>query len=308
MGVFMHKLLFLLVVLLVTNGLGSTVFAASNVNLLVDSTLGKVDGVKVNLKNRPLLINGVTYVSVRDIAILHNIDISWNPQGFITLTSENTIVDMGVNSSILTVNGEQVVLSFPVISQNAVVYAPLRGLASVLRLDLDYSDGHIWLYSVSDAVYSRNDVPSSSSSGVSSVTHSVYEKDKDLLEGYLYRYEKAGKVLGYSSDLKSARKEAIKRGYILINQDTATSVALKTVGMFQVYANADLLGEFKQYLDALSVAKKRGTRVEYYNTIVWKTTYDSSKLLNVQNILQMPSLPRGCEVTSLAIMSFWRSA
>ncbi|OIJ20997.1 hypothetical protein BKP45_07335 [Anaerobacillus alkalidiazotrophicus] len=62
---------------------------------------------------------------------------------------------------------------------------------------------------------------------------------------------------------------------------------------------------FEQFSKAVSTAKKHGTSVYFYdqNYVVWeKTNSLPPRILQVPLILQFPDLPRGAEVTSLAML------
>ncbi|WP_245805765.1 C39 family peptidase [Bacillus alkalicellulosilyticus] len=75
---------------------------------------------------------------------------------------------------------------------------------------------------------------------------------------------------------------------------------------FSIYKDGYLVDSFPQYKDAVSFAKSiDGGEVHYQDAgIVWNDIDEmpSNILLDIPVINQLPELPRGCEVTSLAML------
>lgn len=82
---------------------------------------------------------------------------------------------------------------------------------------------------------------------------------------------------------------------VYIPEDEPFAVKLNDVDIFF----------FETYKDAVDIAKQFGRHVYFrdFETIVWKRTYGiPNRVIQAPLFLQMPELPRGCEVTSLAMM------
>ncbi|MGZ9584871.1 C39 family peptidase [Paenibacillus marinisediminis] len=76
---------------------------------------------------------------------------------------------------------------------------------------------------------------------------------------------------------------------------------------YAVYQNSRYVRQMDSYSDAVNFAKQltNGKIIHKNGTVVWESLSDQNRnsiMINIPNILQMPELPRGCEVTALAML------
>lgn len=121
-----------------------------------------------------------------------------------------------------------------------------------------------------------------------------------------YIIEKAGKVIASTDTLNEAIAEAKK---------TKRTIAINTYTDEWVYADfnpfliitENAIHDFENLKDAVRYAKQNHYEKIYYkdtNTVIWEANIEiiQDTLLEVPLINQLPELPRGCEVTSLAMV------
>jgi uncharacterized protein YvpB len=72
---------------------------------------------------------------------------------------------------------------------------------------------------------------------------------------------------------------------------------------FQVYDQNQFIYQSNNYLEALRLAKTfKNSKIALGHQIIWDRQMKDAEKLNVKRISQLPRLPRGCEVTSLAML------
>ena len=125
-----------------------------------------------------------------------------------------------------------------------------------------------------------------------------------------YIIKKAGKVIDNADTLEEAvtKAERVKRG-IAVNTFDDTWVYSDLYPFMIITDNA--IHDFKQFDEAVRYAKKNGYEEIYYKNdkdIIWTSNISlkSDTILEVPLIKQLPELPRGCEVTSLAMILKYR--
>ena len=124
-----------------------------------------------------------------------------------------------------------------------------------------------------------------------------------------YIITKADQVVGSADTLEEAMEKAkdIKRS-IVINTYNNEWVYCDLESYFIITETA--IHDFSNFYDAYIYAKENGHVAIYHESntnIIWETkaTLTNTKL-EIPLILQMPELPRGCEVTSLAMILKYR--
>lgn len=125
-----------------------------------------------------------------------------------------------------------------------------------------------------------------------------------------YIIKKAGKVIDQADTLEEAvtKAEQTKRG-IAINTFNDTWVYSDLYPFMIITDNA--IHDFKGFKEAFKYAKNNGYTEIYYQddeNIIWTENINLKEdtILDVPLINQLPELPRGCEVTSLAMILKYR--
>ena len=121
-----------------------------------------------------------------------------------------------------------------------------------------------------------------------------------------YIIKKAGRIIASTDTLDEAIEEAKK---------SKRSIAINTYTDQWVYSDfnpfliltEDAVHDFEDFKDALQYAKANGYERIYYkdkSTVIWEAAIQEIQdtYLDVPLINQLPELPRGCEVTSLAMI------
>lgn len=124
--------------------------------------------------------------------------------------------------------------------------------------------------------------------------------------GYKYVIKRSGKIVAGANK----HQEAIEKA-----KEISRSIAINTYTNEWIYTNLkpfiiiteDATHDFETFKEAYNYAKRNGYRKIYYkkgDKPLWveNSTLEECKILNVPLILQLPELPRGCEVTSLAML------
>lgn len=121
-----------------------------------------------------------------------------------------------------------------------------------------------------------------------------------------YIIKKAGRIIDEADTFEEAvtKAEQIKRG-IAINTFNDTWVYSDLYPFMIISDNG--IHDFKSFEEALKYAKNNGYVEIYYQNdknIIWTQNINlkNNTILNIPLINQLPELPRGCEVTSLAMI------
>lgn len=123
---------------------------------------------------------------------------------------------------------------------------------------------------------------------------------------YKYVIKRSGKIVAVANK----EQEAIEKA-----KGISRSIAINTYNNEWVYTNLqsfiilteEATHDFETFEEAYKYAKRNGYTEIFYkdgNEPFWKedAQLEKSKVLSVPLILQLPELPRGCEVTSLAML------
>lgn len=121
-----------------------------------------------------------------------------------------------------------------------------------------------------------------------------------------YIIKKAGKVV----ESVDTKEEAIEKA-----SNISRSIAINTYSDEWVYADfspflimtEDIVHDFENFYEAVQYAKQNNYEKIYYktpSTVIWEAKLPSQQqiILDVPLISQMDELPKGCEVTSLAMI------
>lgn len=125
-----------------------------------------------------------------------------------------------------------------------------------------------------------------------------------------YIVKKAGKVIDDADTLEEAvaKAEQVKRG-IAVNTYNNTWVYSDLYPFMIITENA--IHDFENFDEAVKYAKHYGYEEIYYKNdkdVIWSANISLKNdiMLKVPLIKQLPELPRGCEVTSLAMILKYR--
>ncbi len=121
-----------------------------------------------------------------------------------------------------------------------------------------------------------------------------------------YSVKQGNTILGEYDDMEEAvlKAEAYARSVVVDNE--TDNWVFTTVRPYIILAD-NAIFDFDTFEQALSYAKRANNAPIYYkdnHTIIWEQPYqlDEEQHIYIPHITQMPELPRGCEVTALAMM------
>lgn len=112
---------------------------------------------------------------------------------------------------------------------------------------------------------------------------------------------------------KEALEFAIKNEYAAIKQKGNSVFVWDNFPPYTVFVDNYNYKEFYTYKEAVAFAKNQEKSFIYYrkdNSLIWSKVDVMKKESHIENIpviLQLPELPRGCEVTSLAMLLSYKS-
>jgi uncharacterized protein YvpB len=115
-------------------------------------------------------------------------------------------------------------------------------------------------------------------------------------------------LVGEYATYEEAYAHAQNLQYASIKQKGMTNLLWNNYPPYMVYTSADTSHDFETYEEAAAFADSQESAYIYYrgnHTLVYeknKPLPTSAFINNVPLIMQMPELPRGCEVTSLAML------
>lgn len=129
---------------------------------------------------------------------------------------------------------------------------------------------------------------------------------KESSEGYSVYID--GELSGEFSSSEEAYNFAKNMKHAAIKKSGMTNLIWDNYPEYNVFNDIENYNEFERYEDALEFAKSKNMRYIFShksNNIVWdseKANRVSFFLDNVPHIAQNPELPKGCEVTALAML------
>lgn len=137
------------------------------------------------------------------------------------------------------------------------------------------------------------------------------KEDKEKIErweaNHKYNVYSEDKLLKSFDNLEDAKYYADMFADSYITEKGKTEKLWHNVPNYALYQNDKLIDKFQTYNDAVKKAKRYEVSSVYTyttNALVWSNIYplEESIILDVPFISQLPELPRGCEVTSLAML------
>ncbi len=117
-----------------------------------------------------------------------------------------------------------------------------------------------------------------------------------------------GELINSFDTFEEALKEGENHSKAIIKHKDKASVVWDNFPPYDVFYTTNDFLEFETFAEAIEFAKKHSRAFIYYrkdNSLIWTNVDEikkSGKINNVNLILQKPELPRGCEVTSLAML------
>ncbi|TDQ37707.1 C39 family peptidase [Aureibacillus halotolerans] len=238
---------------------------------------GEIDKVD-RMEHAPLIKHGVTYVSSRDMAHWYGKDLQWN--------AKQKQLELGK----LTFSNPAQSNGLAYVSVEGRTYVPLRDTLSQLGQQLYVYDD---LLAIGEPL-STSDVD-------------IYKMN--FLKKTPYRVRGEKQEQGFDTmnlAIRAASKESTvvrnAEGEPIFNSSTHNYVVMqgnKHVASLPTFSEAYAVAN--QYADASFIHESGKT--------LWTSgeeTPAESRIIDVPLVLQNPELPRGCEVTSLAMLLQWR--
>lgn len=220
--------------------------------------------------------------------------------------AEESKITMLLHRDTAIVNGKVIDIPAP-ITQNNVTMVPLRFLSETLGYSVTW-DQELQQVTVMNHPDLLSFVMGQSKMKVNGnwinlpiaatlINHSVYVPLRPLVESL-------GKTVSFQDYIITIGEEIV-----LLDDEYKNEVKeqLSQKYDYSVYQNSKLLDYFKTYTEAFRYAKNyENSKIEFKRKyVIWdsnKTLPKSYNINNVKLIQQMPELPRGCEVTALAMM------
>ncbi len=242
----------------------------------------------------PFIQASRTLIPVRFIAENIGVEVSWDAaEQSVTLLWEDSQIVFIVDKPRAFVNDIEIELDVaPMITQGRT-FLPLRALMDILEKPIQYHDG---LIVISNEEKELTDTK-------------ILQYSMKLSVGLPFRvYENNRVVKGFTS-LQEAKEFAFTHAYTdeIRHQGQQVWTRYYRYLVFQEMHGGDvLLQHFEQYIEALAYARKwANSTITYTDQKVWSNKNLLSKATYIEGvplILQYPELPRGCEVTSLAML------
>lgn len=121
----------------------TTTYAAEASNNGYDQQSNRIniimDGKPLSFSMQPIIINGTTYIPIRDVAEAYGASVWWNGDSkTVGINKDETKIAFKVGAAIASVNGEQMTVP-PSIQKDGTVMVPLRFVSTTLGLNVDWN-------------------------------------------------------------------------------------------------------------------------------------------------------------------------
>ena len=108
--------------------------------LTINSVVADVFGKQVVNDVAPIIRNDRTMLPARFVAEALGASVEWNEAAQkVTITKENTVIEITIGSNIAFVNGMEVILDSPAFIENSRTYLPLRFIAENLGAEVEWN-------------------------------------------------------------------------------------------------------------------------------------------------------------------------
>jgi uncharacterized protein YvpB len=251
----------------------------------------KVPIDKDNNQVMPIIVDDRTLIPVRFIAESLGAVVKWDEDNqSVTVQKDNKIISMKINSKNIEVDNQLVNIDVaPHIFMDRT-YLPLRALVESFNKKIFYDQGLIMIGNENN-ILTENDndkIKNYIDEFIKNIPYKIY-KDNTLID-YFGNINDAVDYIQYNNT------QIIKKNEVIIWDNKKK---------YKVYQNGNYLDNFDSYIEAKKYALNYSNSSIYYETIeklVWSNNIKNSNFIKVKPIMQNPDLPRGCEVTSLAMM------
>jgi hypothetical protein len=120
----------------------SPVTALADAHLEINDVTLEIDGVRLEVES--VLFNSRTLLPIRSIVEILGGEVEWNEElRQVILTHGNTVISLTIDSTLPTVNGEEIEIDVPAQIINGRTFLPLRFIAESLGFIIDLSHGII---------------------------------------------------------------------------------------------------------------------------------------------------------------------
>ncbi len=110
-----------------------TSIASAEFNLLIDD-------VKVDLANRPFMVNDTVMLPLREVMEHFFYDVHWNAKkNSVEMIRENTVASIKVNSDVLIINNEEITMPQKAVIINGTTYFPLFAVQKLVTAEVEWN-------------------------------------------------------------------------------------------------------------------------------------------------------------------------
>lgn len=111
-----------------------------------------VDDVKVDLANKPFMVNDTVMLPLREVMEHFFYDVHWNAESnSVNMIRENEIVSVQVDSDVLVINGEEITMPQKAVCINGITYFPLYAVQKLVTAEVE------WNYDEELLTFARNE-------------------------------------------------------------------------------------------------------------------------------------------------------
>lgn len=105
----------------------------------IDKTEYTVFGISKQMDVSPKIVNNLTMLPARYVAEALGATVEWN-DGTVTITKDETVIEIYIGKETATVNGEEITLLSPAFIETDRTYCPVRFICESLGADVDWDE------------------------------------------------------------------------------------------------------------------------------------------------------------------------
>jgi uncharacterized protein YvpB len=256
--------------------------------VMINDTVQQMDSTNPNIV--PVLDNGRTLVPIRFLASIFGGTITWHAENqSVSILLKDQEFHFTIDSKLVLYNGVPYQMDAAAKLLQNRTYIPIRTICNLLGKQIQYQNG---LVEITDAqsISPPDHIAMKVRSLTSAFPYQVYQYDQNLRG-----FPNLNDAISYAQHYDHSSVQT-KDGSWLWDSYLP----------YRVYQNQKFIHEFDTFVDAVNYAKDYANSwIAMHKYKIWdreKEMKSSRTITNVPKINQLPELPRGCEVTALAML------